>query len=316
MKWQYLAATALLSSTITSTAAFADTVTPPTAAAADGTTLAAMQAQCDALAALHGPATGDNDHWTADVVEGNVTLVSGPTETGNRVVDEDSIHGIGTYVPGALEIRGVPFKNGGSVNLFGDQWSTAGYYPDSTYNFIADFDSTFAHDFSCDIYQEVYHAAYVIPGHPVEGVYNNPGHGDCQGINNSNPHWGEDIGACIWTPTGPATEDEPVPASWDDAVTVGNEAGTAVNQDQTDNLDGFEDHGGIVQVTGEYHVGQPVICISPGPKGGSWRTQNGYSGGSMTGPAAGCNTPYFKVAPTYHGSTTSNGTFTSVPNYN
>jgi hypothetical protein len=114
-------------------------------------------------------------------------------------------------------------------------------------------------------------------------------------------------------PDTPAYTD---PAYNDPATLVGNEAGTPVNQDQTDTLNAFEDHGGIVYTTGEYHVGQPVICISPGPKGGSWRAQNGYSGGSFSGPAAGCNTPYFKIAPTGNGTTTSNGTFNSVPNYN
>jgi hypothetical protein len=192
MKLGFLAATALVSSTIISTPAFADTVTPPTADAADGVTLAAMQSQCDALAAVHGPATGDNDHFTGEVVEGAVTLISGPTETGNRVVDEDSITPTGTYVPAALEIRGNPYKSGGSVNMFGDQWSTAGYYPDSTYNFTADFGSTFAHAFSCDISQEVYHApvhhdAVVHPAVPPEGYYTNNGtnpsgqEGSCQG---------------------------------------------------------------------------------------------------------------------------------------
>jgi hypothetical protein len=97
---------------------------------------------------------------------------------------------------------------------------------------------------------------------------------------------------------------------------IGNEAGIAVNQDQNDTLDAFEDHGGRVDVTGEYFVGKAVICISPGSKGGAWRAQNGYSGGSFSGPAAGCNTPYFKIAPTLSGTTTSQGTFTSVPNYN
>jgi hypothetical protein len=332
MKLGYFVATALLSSTIISTPAFADTVTPPTADAADGTTLAAMQSQCDALAAVHGPATGDNDHFTGEVVEGDVTLVSGPTETGNRVIDEESITPIGTYVPAALEIRGNPYKSGGSVNMFGDQWSTAGYYPDSTYNFTADFDSTFAHAFSCNNMQEVYHAAVhhdavFHPAVPPDGFYTNNGtnpsgqEGSCQGLSPANPHWGTNIGNCIWTQTAPGEDayTDPAyddPAYWDDATVIGNEAGTAVNQDQSDNLAGFEDHGGRVDVTGEYFVGKAVICISPGSKGGSWRAQNGYNGGSWTGPAAGCNTPYFKIAPTNSGTTTSQGTFISVPNYN
>ena len=325
-----LAATALLSSTIMSTPTFADTIPSPIANAADGTTLAAMQTQCDALAAAHDTANGDI--WTGDVVEGTVTLTAGPTEVGGtRVVDTSSIVGTGTYVPAALEIRGDPFKNGGSVNMFGDQWSTAGYYPDSTYNFTADFASTFTHAFSCNINNAVYHAAVVHPAvvHPAvpaEGYYTNngtnpSGEGSCQGLSPANPHWGSDLGNCIWTETAPGepsyTDPEYTdPAYNDEPVFVVNEAGIAITQDQTDSLDAFEDHGGVVQVTGEYHVGQPVICISPGSKGGSWRVQNGYNGGSLVGPAAGCNTPYFKIAPTGNGTTTSNGTFTSVPNYN
>jgi hypothetical protein len=285
-----------------------------------------MQSQCDALAAAHD--TGNGDIWSAEVVEGDVSLVSGPTEVeGTRDIDESSIAGAGTYVPAALEIRGDPFRTGGSVNLFGDQWSTAGYYPDSTYNFSASYDSTFAHAFSCNIMNAVYHAAVEHPAVPPEGYYTNNGtapsqaEGSCQGLSPANPHWGTDLGNCKWTQTAPGEDayTDPAyddPAYWDDATVVGNEAGTAVNQDQSDNLAGFEDHGGRVDVTGEYFVGKAVICISPGPKGGSWRTQNGYNGGSMTGPAAGCNTPYFKIAPTNAGTTTSQGTFTSVPDYN
>jgi len=48
---------------------------------------------------------------------------------------------------------------------------------------------------------------------------------------------------------------------------------------------------------------------------GAWRAQNGYDGGDMTGPAAGCNTPYFKVAPWGAGTDSSNGTYISVPDY-
>jgi hypothetical protein len=314
-----VALAALLSTSLVSTPTYADTISPPTGALADATTQAAEQAQCDALAALHDTANGDI--WTATVVEGAVTLVSGPTETGNRVIDTSSIVGTGTYVPSVLEIRGNPMRIGGSVNMFGDQWATAGYYPDSTYNFTADFASTFAHAFSCNIYDAVYHAAVHHDAVPAQGYYTNPGthpsegEGSCQGLSPANPHWGEDIGACVWTQTAPAQPAYDDPAYNDEPALVGNEAGVPVNQDQTDNLNGIEDHGGPVQVTGDYHVGQPVICISPGSKGGSWRTQNGYGGGSLTGPAAGCNTPYFKIAPYYAGSQTSNGTFISVPHY-
>ncbi len=326
MKRNLVAAFALLTTSFMPIAmmspAFADTVSTPFGALADATTLAAMQDQCTALAALHGPASGDNDQWSGQVVEGNTTLIAGPTEVGGtRSIDHNSIVGTGTYVPSAREIRGNPFKNGGSVNMFGDQWSTAGFYPDSTYNFTANFNSTFAHAFSCNIQDAVYHPPVDHPAVPVQGFYTNPGtepshgEGSCQGVGPDNPHWGASFGACEWHETAPAHDAYTDPAYWDAPVTVAHEPGIAINQDQTDTLNGFEDHGGIVQVTGEYHVGQPVICISPGSKGGSWRTQNGYGGGSLSGPAAGCNTPYFKIAPWGNGSQTSNGTFTSVPNY-
>lgn len=105
--------------------AFADSVPLPQADAASGVTLAAMQGQCDALALAHDTVNGDI--WTGEVVVGAVTLVSGPTEAGPRDIDDATIVGTGTYVPGNTEIRGDPFRIGGSVNMFGDQWSTAGY---------------------------------------------------------------------------------------------------------------------------------------------------------------------------------------------
>jgi hypothetical protein len=353
MKRALLAATALLSSTIISSPAFAVATDTPTAAITDGTTTAAMQSQCNVLAAAHD--TGNGDIWTAAVVVGAVSPVSGPTETGTRNIDQNSIQGTGIYVPSVREIRGVPFKNGGSVNLFGDQWATAGYYPGSTYNYTASFNSAFAHAFSCDISDAVYHPAVFHPAvvhdpvmgpgefHPavaMQGCYTNPGHSTCTVDTHwcnaeEATHWGVSYGNCVWHElvaaqdaytdpdvvlvpgyTDPAYTD---PAYNDPPAFVVNEAGNAVNQDQTDTLNGFEANGPLVQVTAEYHVGQPVICNSPGSKGGSWKPQNGYGGGSLSGagtPAApGCNTPYFKIAPTYNGSTTSNGTFTSVPNY-
>jgi hypothetical protein len=336
MKYRALvAATAALSWGFSAPAVAGAPITPPSANPANGDTLAAMTAQCAALAANHGPATGPNDHWTGQYVEGAVTQVAGPTEEpGTKVVDQSSIQPLGTYVPSVKEIRGDPVRTGGSVNMFGEQWSTAGYYPDSTYNYTASYDSTFAHAFTCNIYDAVYHAGYTIPGQyhpavPPQGCYTNPGHDTCtletHYCNSSDaPGWGTSYANndnCLWHEIVPgqaaySDPDTVVPPSWDTPTLFGNEPGTAVNQDQTDvNVASFEPHGGRVNVTGEHDDGQVVICISPGSKGGSWRTQNGYGGGSLTGPAAGCNTPYFKVAPITSGSSTSQGTFTSVPQY-
>jgi hypothetical protein len=277
----------------TSTPAFAAVTVLGTAIpeAADGATLAAMESQCAALAAAHD--TGNGDIWSAEVVEGAVTPVSGPTlnASPNYDIDEGSVQGF-DFHPSETKIDGDPKRNGGSPNMFGVQIATAGYYGYSTYNFTADYDSVFAHAFSCDISKEKYNAPVLIPGHPVEGFYTNPGtdpsegEGSCQGVNNTNPHWGTSFGACVWNETGPATDDEYTEESWDPAVFVVNEPGIAVNQTQTDTLDSFEDHGASVELTGERVLGTVVVCISPSSTGkklpGEWRQQNGYTGDKCT----------------------------------
>jgi hypothetical protein len=329
-----LSATAIVSSTFTTTAAFASASSYSTQQPApDGLTdTSGMQTQCSALAAAHD--TQNGDIWAAVVVPGAATITAGPTETGNRVIDQSSIAPLGTYVPAHQEIRGNPYKNGGSVNMFGDQWSTAGYYPDSTYNFSADFSSTFSYAFSCNITDAVYHPAYDDPAVPVQGFYvvdpAAPGNSETNrqncdaftALGDQNPRpdwWGTTHAFCDFVKTADAIPPVHHNAYNSPPVLVDNEAGTAITQNETDNLTGFEPHGGILQVTGEHFDGSVVICISPGSKGGSWRAQNGYNGGSFSGAgnpaAAGCNTPYFKVAPWGSGSHTSQGTFISVPNY-
>ncbi len=316
-------------------AAFADTVPLPTAATASSATLAAMQDQCDALAMARD--TGNGDIWSGDVVAGAVTLVSGPTESGPRDIDEGTIAHAGTYVPGNTEIRGDPFRIGGSVNMFGDQWSTAGYWTDSTYSFTADYDSTFSHAFTCDISQEVFHEGQYHPATPVQGFYINCDFGNGQGNDNSGActvenagqpqgsceaanmqgpsfnRWGEDTEQCKFIMTEPAHDEYTDPDTWDAPLLISNEPGIAVEQDQTDSIYAFEDHGGPVQVTGEYHIGQAVICISPsktvkGGVPGAWANHNGYTGDK-------CTTDWFKVAPWGAGTEGSNGTYISVPNY-
>lgn len=323
-----LSATALISTSLMTNPALAVATGTPVAAGPNSTTSADMQTQCDALAAAHDLQNGDI--WTGVVVPGAATLVAGPTETGNRVIDQNSITPTGTYVPSVKEIRGNPVRTGGSVNMFGEQWSTAGYYPDSTYNYTADFASTFSYAFTCNINDAVYHPAYDDPAVPVQGYYTvdaaAPGNSEANrancdafsalGTEDPRPDWwGTNHAWCDFVKTADA-----IPAVHHNAYNsppafIDNEPGTAITQDQSDSLSGFEPHGGIVQVTGEHDDGQVVICISPGSKGGSWKAQNGYGGGSFVGPAAGCNTPYFKIAPITNGSTTSQGTFTSVPHY-
>lgn len=322
------AASAMVLASIASTAAWAVPTQEPLPQGPDAGTLADMQSQCDAIAASYD--TGNGDVWTGEVVLGGATLVSGPTETGPRTIDESSIELIGPYVPATSEIRGDPFRIGGSVNLFGDQWSTAGYWPDHSYNYTADFESTFRYDFSCNINFEKYYPAEVIH-HRAVGVYvfNDDGTGgdeeairrNCeQQTDNGQPWWGQ-----LYIPNdnnprcrfeGTPAYDEIIDEHYDPPILHATVAGTPVDQAQTDNLPGFEAHGGRIDVTGEFHIGQVVVCISPstgggnGKKGnpGEWRQQNGYTGDK-------CTTDWFKVAPWGAGTESSNGTYISVPNY-
>lgn len=313
-------------SPIGATIAWADTIPEPTADAASSATLGAMESTCDTLAATYD--TGNGDLWTGDVVLGAVTKVSGPTEvSGTRDIDESSIQHAGTYVPATLEIRGDPFRIGGSVNMFGDQWSTAGYWTDSTYDYTADFDSTFSHAYSCQIRQAVYHAEVVTHVRAV-GVYvivdDYTGNDEAavrrnceQQTDNGQPWWGDEYipneanARCQFE--GTPAHDDVTPEYWDTPINIALVPQTAVNQDQTDTLTAFEDHGGPVQVTGEYHVGQVVVCISPSTttrKGnpGEWRQQNGYTGDK-------CTTAWFNAADWGSGTESSNGTYISVPDY-
>lgn len=306
-----------------STVAYADTIPDPVPQGPDQSIMDEMQDQCDLLA--DGYDTGNGDRWTGVVVPGAIARISGPTEVdGTRDVLEETIQHAGDYVPADVEIRGDPFRIGGSVNMFGDQWSTAGYWTDSTYNFTADFDSTFSYAFSCNINQEVFHAEEVIETRAV-GVYvfNDDGTGsdedavraNCeQYTDNGQPWWGDpfrpnpDNPRCRFegTPGGI----EIIPEYFDPPVLIANVAGTPVQREQTDNLLAFEDSGGPVQVTGEFHIGQVVICISPKKPtpGGTWQTHNGYTGDL-------CTTDWFKVAPWGAGTESSNGTYISVPEY-
>jgi hypothetical protein len=303
-----------------------------------------MQNQCNVLALAHdSDGVGTGDIWTAEVVEVAVSKVSGPTELAvpPRVIDMSSIEGIGDLQPCVTYIDGDPFRIGGSVNMFGNRFAKSGSYLDSTYNFTADFITTFAHAFSCDISVERFHGEI---RHPAIGKYVINPEGDfgdsagavlanCVAFSAQQPPdpftgngpitptwWGEDHGGndngpnnvfhCIFEGTAGYTEEE---GNYPPEFVV-NEPGIAVNQDQTDNLTGFEDHGGPVQVSNiDEFIGQTVICISPsktvkGGAPGAWQTHNGYTGTK-------CTTDWFKVAPWGAGTNTSKGTHNSVPNY-
>jgi len=292
-----------ISASMIGTPAFAavsvlDSVTPEAASAA---TEAEMQDRCDALLANFD--TGNGDKWYADVLPGDVTYVSGPTEDGSHSMADalGEVEGAGSFTPAHREILGDPYRNGGSPNMFGVQQAVGGYYSASSYDFEGDFRSTFAYGFSCDISVEVYHAAWTehVPADP-NGYYQlrqNPDGTPGTGSQNSCdaftaigytwPQWGEDTTHCVFV--GERAHDVDHPESWDDLAFVTNLDGGVVDQEQTDTLLAHENYGEGFSTEETLLIGQVVVCISPstgggGKKGapGEWKQQNGYTGNKCT----------------------------------
>jgi hypothetical protein len=347
MKRAIIAAAALLSSTIMSTPGYATvsgvTTPSPDPAGLDATNLAAAQLVCDGAATLadaDGPAEL-SDHYAGAVNEGTVTLKSGPTEVGtetDRTLTSDKTPGTSaTYTPAHREILGDPYRNGGSVNMFGIQQSVGGYYSTSQYDFTASFTTTFTHPYTCDISKQVYHAAVHIEGEHHDAVHHdrtghwvlNPDfHGNeeaatqnCIAFNSSlpagPPQGGLTQANCLYVVETEAYDDpaydDPdtdIPAYWDDAVPVGNVAGGSFDQTQTDTLDGHEDNGAGYFDAATVIIGQVVVCISPTTgttkKPGAWVLKNGYTGSK-------CTTAWYSGTSPY---SLSNYAGTNVPNLN
>jgi hypothetical protein len=289
-----------------------------------------MQAVCDLRAAAHQ--AGNLDDWTATVVLGTVVLQAGPTEVGTHDIT-DAIDGtiVGTgFIPGTTTFSSL-YKIGGSPNLFATGTAAGGRYTGSTYDFMADFDTTYRHNFTCQILRAVHHAETQGIGQYVIDPDDNGGEEDailneCNAYNRRGQHlplpgyWGDSPhGNCVYIPG------DSIPEYWDPPVPFGSpEAGGYIDVVQTDNLRAHESAGQGFSVEDDVPLGQMVVCISPsntqtGKKGvpGVWRPQNGYSGGEMLNPgsppAEGCTTNYFNVAPWGAGTSTSNTIYRSLP---
>jgi len=274
------------------------------------TTLDAMQTQCDALALAHGST------WTGTLDESSITptLVSGPTEKGTHSIDDaidGTLVGVG-FTPGSITIDGDPFRIGGSVNMFGLRVSHGGSFASSTYDFEGEFDTTYSYAFNCNMKESVHtlNQGYYVVADNAHGADEEAIRANCEsftGMANNDPRppwWGmpEDHAFCHFIETAPAGDsDEDRP----------DEAGTPIEETQTDVLRAHEDAGEGYTIDDNVLLGQAVICISPsktGPKGvpGTWTKQNGYTGDK-------CTTAWFNVAPWGAGSQTSKGTYISVP---
>lgn len=284
-------------SPIASTAAFAavtlvDAV--PAADAASQETLDAMQDACDAQAATHD--TGNGDIWTGVVVTGAVTLQAGPTETGSHGID-DAITGTlmpaagATFTPNDPHIVGDPYRNGGSVNMFGTQASGGGHWSASQYDFYGEFETTYRHNFSCKIYQAVFHPETLNNGHyeidpDYKGNEENAVLAECSSYNKRGQrlplpgYWGKSPqGNCVFV------AGESIPEYWDPDVLITTVTGLYVDQTQDDTLKAHESAGEGYDTTDDIQR-QVVVCISPSSTGkklpGDWVKKNGYTGDKCT----------------------------------
>ena len=285
------------------------TLVDPTPAADPGqVTLPGMQATCDAAALAHDTDGPGGDIWTGQVVLGPVTLAGGPVESGTHSIANaipGTLVGAGTFTPAHTAILGDPYRNGGSVNMFGIKEAVGGHYSASTYDFMGTFKTTYAHAFSCDIFKSLYHPAVDI-FHPAVGIYVIAGdfggsedavRNECVAYTNlgdnsprpdwwGNPYHGgtADNPHCVFQGTPAYTEHHE--AYNDPPVLVGNEAQTAINVDQFNTLRAHEDAGEGFDTSATLIIGQVVVCISPSKTGtklpGAWTKQNGYTGDKCT----------------------------------
>ena len=302
-------ATTALGSIVSSPAFAAGVLIDPIPApeAANQDTLDAMQDVCTEAAQAHD--TNNGDIWEGEVVPGTVVLQAGPTETGSHDIT-DAIAGTlapaegATFTPNDPTITGDPYRNGGSVNMFGVQESGGGIWSASQYDYLGEFTTTYRHNFSCNIYVSVFHPETLDNGRYEINPDEQGGEEDailkeCEAYNKRGQrlplpgYWGNSPqGNCIFVPG------ESIPEYYDPPALKFTETGFFHDQDQVNTLKAHETNGESYE-TDDNIIRQVVVCISPSNTGkklpGAWRAQNGYSGGSFTGPEAGCNTTWYNT---------------------
>jgi len=275
--------------------------TAPAAAAVP--TSADMEAVCAAY-----DSDGAGTDYQVITTEGSVDLGT-PTGDSSTIANDESTrvadHSTTSSPWGTLTYYGNAGRHGGSVNLF----ATAGFpgitYAGSLVDQTIQRFQTDTYNFTCQVqhWEVVGSHEEVVPGTPAQGYYTNNGtapsnsQGSCQGLSPANPHWGTDIGNCIWTETAPGTPESTVEVpdygyvnsgdaiaktltdgpNYVDTVLYASAVSQAVPVTETNNA--------------PYFAGDGVVCINPGKKGGTWTPKAGW-----THPEQ-CNTTYFNTAP-------------------
>jgi hypothetical protein len=274
----HVAIAALLSCSMMTPATAAVSIVGTTPAAA-GATLAnklLMQEQCTNLAAAHA-----GGKYTGTLNEGSIqaSYKSGPSEIGTHSKSDalsGTLVGAGTFSPAGKVIQGDPYRIGGSVNMFGDQYASGGKYSASKYDFMGDFSTTYSYAFSCNMSEKVATPALGLHRWTGPVQAGDPAKEQCEYTQSA--HVYDDRGNhCEWTQTiAPGEKDEDRPP----------EAGAAIDQSQTDNLRAHENAGEGFSISEDIGLGQVVVCISPSRTGtklpGLWSSQNGYVGTKCT----------------------------------
>ena len=264
--------------------------------------------------------------------------------SGSRAETAGTRFGTGTPTYSDVQILGDPYKVGGSVNMFGLQGAKNKNWPNSEYDFTADFDTTTTFTYGCTVTEQTETYVPAVPGHYIQGFYrvHVDGNGNEEGTQQScdaftanaptladgsdaPPWWGIDYdptnveadhGQCDFIKTAdadPGSEEDWIPGAPVDHP----ELSPTLTIDQVDRASGtgHETNGGpyteVAPAGTLWNAGQVVICISPsktvkGGVPGAWANHNGYTGTK-------CTTAWYNVAPWGAGSTTSNGTLISVP---
>jgi hypothetical protein len=120
----------------------------PVPTGASAATEVLMQAACTAKAAAHG------SNWSGTLDASSIddgTYNSGSAASAGAQISKDNFQGIGNPIPTQVVVATNPFRNGGSVNMFGMAHVVAAHYADSTYDFQQSFTWSSTYTFTCDM---------------------------------------------------------------------------------------------------------------------------------------------------------------------
>lgn len=256
------------------------------ASAPSGDTSTAAQGVCnDDLATLQN----DEGDWSTRLVFGTSPTATDPVEVSDTRVETSAQPDLLSAVISFSDVSAVGStdltRNGQSPNIFAkDARARTVTYANHSYDFTAQFTTTTSFSYDCEMTKLV-HTTTTTPGTPagpVQGFYTNPGNGDCQGVPNTNPNWGQDLGqGCIFTKTGDGTPAIPGTSVTTSAPVrqAASDTSHTIPQDDTASGTGTELNGGQRTFTNQSLKVMAVVCNSPTKNPGTWRAQNGYDGG-------------------------------------